>query len=695
MPETLADSHALSFDEFEPPTYDAWLQAAQETLAGAPLDKLTTRLYEGLVLQPLYRRTDVEHLNHPLTLPGLTPYVRGAQAAGYSQRPWRISQPISGSTPQTFNKALHQALDQGQNVIHLKLADPESGDSPNTHLILASLEDLIQALDGVVLTEYSFYLDAGASALPAAALIAAAFHQRNLPLTYLKGQISCDPLGNLAASGNLPITLKEAYTEMALLMQWAAAEAPELAVCAVSTAHYHDSGAHTVHELALALAVGVEYLRQFSQHGLDVHITAPRMGFEFAIGSQFFVEVAKLRAARLLWSQIIQAFGGDEQAQRMNLRARTGQLNKTVYDAHNNILRTTMETLAGVLGGADQIEVVPFDSVTGSTGEQAERIARNQQLILQHEAHLLTPVDPAGGSWYIEWLTDQLARHAWSLFREIERQGGIVSAIGSGFVHAQITQTADQRRQNTALRRDVLVGINMYPHSAESADTAVRHDTPDSHPHKPLHPGSSNRPNHLLDKLRAAAPDQRMTAAIEAASAGATLSDITQAWRHTYSGGAEQIEPLPAFRLAAAFEALRQNAAAYEQKTGARPQIFLANFGDYRTRAEFVTGFFQVGGFEVLNHGACESPEAAAQAALQANAPAVIICSTDDHYPAVVAPLVQAIKSAKPETIVILAGYPQDQLEAHRAAGVDDFVHIRANCYALNLTLQQKLGVSQ
>jgi methylmalonyl-CoA mutase len=278
--------------------------------------------------------------------------------------------------------------------------------------------------------------------------------------------------------------------------------------------------------------------------------------------------------------------------------------------------------------------VAPFDAAIRPPDEFSRRIARNQHLILQHEAGLTHTIDPAGGSYYVEYLTDWLARQAWALFQDVEKQGGLWKSLQAGFVQEQIAQVAAQRMTNIERRKDVLVGINMYPDLNE-----------------------------------------------------APLAPIEQ---HSETG-VTGITPLRPVRLAEPFEILRQNTA----RTGIAPRIFLANLGSYRARADFTTGFFEVGGFEIINNGRFNSPEEAAQATLDSGAPVVVICSTDDNYPQIVAPLVSQIKAQKPDMVVILAGYPQEQIDAHRAAGIDEFIHVRANCYETNRWLQQQIGVSQ
>lgn len=603
----------FNFDEFPIPSYEDWYAAAVDSLAGASFEKaLTTTTYEGLTLQPIYRKEDAQQ--H--TLPGQPPYTRGNHPTALL---WSIAQAIPYTTPEAFNAALRSDLERGQDAINLD------------GISFSSTDELASAFADIDLTRYPIITTTSTNALPFVKLL---FEYLGPSVAELRGCIASDPLGEQARMGTFPTRISTVYDEMAELTNWTIEHAPNLKTIAVNADVYHNAGANAIQELAFAIAGGVEYIRQMLERGLTIDTITPRMQFTFALGSQFFTEVAKLRAARQLWSQVIEAFGGSEA--RMNIHTHTSAINKTVYDPYVNMLRTTIEAFAGAAGGTDRMQLAPFDETLRQPDEFSRRIARNQQLILQHEVGLSRTIDPAGGSYYVEYLTDWLARQSWVIFQEVEKQGGLFNGLQAGYVQEQIAQVAAQRIANIEKRKDVLVGINMYPNLTETPIASVGQ------------PGE-----------------------IEATN----------------------IRSLRPIRLAEPYETLRQNAAAYHQRTGAKSYIFLANLGSYRARADFTTGFFEVGGFEVINKGRFNSPEEAAQAALDSNASVVVICSTDDNYPQIVPPLVSQIKTHKPDMVVILAGYPQDQIEVHRASGVDEFIHIRANCYEINRWLQQQIGV--
>lgn len=681
-----------TFDEFPVPSYDDWRDAAEESLKGAPFDKtLTTRTYEGITLQPLYRQDDIAGLPHLNTLPGHYPFVRGSHAAGYLTTPWAIAQAIPYPTPADFNTALQHDLERGQTAIYLVLdqasqngLNPDqanSGQVGHGGVSIASLEDFAIALDGVNLTTTPIYIEPGVSGPALLSMLVSHAKRRNIASNELTGCIETDPLGWLATTGEAPTT--SLYDDLAAMTAWAAEHVPHLGTVASHSAPYFEGGASAVQELAFALATGVTYLREMQDRNIDINTAAAHMQFVFQIGANFFMEVAKLRAARLLWAQIMEAFGGSTDAQQMTLHARTGSLNKTTTDPYVNMLRTTVEALAGAVGGVQRMTVDPFDAIQRAPDEFSRRIARNQQIILQEECSLTRLIDPAGGSWYVEYLTDQLARKSWALFQEVESSGGMLAALRAGWPQQQIADIAQQRSERLAQRRDVLVGTNMYANITEQP--LAPRPTPANTANK--------RAAQYQDRSPMRIASTNMDDLIAAISDGATLGDITAA---STAIETTTVRPVGVYRMAEPFEQLRDAARSYTEANGHPPQIFMANMGpvsQHKVRADFSAGFFEVGGFEMLNNSGFATPNEAAQAAIESGAPTVVICSTDDTYPDIVPPLVGQIKAARPETVVILAGYPQDQIDAHRAAGVDEFIHFRADCYAINRKLQELTGV--
>ncbi|HTL16119.1 MAG TPA: acyl-CoA mutase large subunit family protein, partial [Patescibacteria group bacterium] len=393
--------------EFAPVSYADWRTLVQAELKDAPFDKkMFTTTPEGIKLLPIYRRQDIAGLPHVNSLPGFAPFVRGARVSGYLPQSWSISQEIAFANVREFNHAARNSIGRGLTALNMVLDQAtRDGHDPDWALpeqvgfgglSIATLDDLDRALDGIDLETTSLFIRSGASAMPFAALLVALARRRKKPTTALKGCIEMDPLGVLAHQGKLPQSIDGAYREMVALTRWAADHAPQLQSICVHSRAWHESGANAVQELAFSLATGVEYLRASNLRELDVDLVAPRMRFAITVGSNFFMEIAKLRALRMLWSRAISAIGGNETSKRLTLHVRTSQWNKTVYDPYNNLLRSTVEAFAGVLGSCDSMQVGTFDEVVRRPDDFSQRLARNTQLVLQRECHLNQVIDPAG-----------------------------------------------------------------------------------------------------------------------------------------------------------------------------------------------------------------------------------------------------------------------------------------------------------
>ncbi|MDS4021595.1 MAG: methylmalonyl-CoA mutase family protein, partial [Candidatus Competibacter sp.] len=640
------------------------------------------------------------------------PYLRGTTPLGYVASSWDVAQELPYGTPAAFNDALRADLARGQNAVNLVLDRPtlagvdadqaEADDVGKGGLSISSVADLARALDGVDIENTPLFIQASTSALTFTALLAALARKQGKSLAKVRGAIGMDPLGQLARDGRLPRDLDGIYDVMAQLATWARANAPQLQTITVQGSPYHNGGASTTQELALALATAVDYVRAMQARGLDIDDIAPRIRFSLSIGSNFFMEIARLRAARLLWAKIVQAFGGNEASQKMSLHARTSAWNQTVYDPHVNLLRATTEAFSSAVGGCDSLHISPFDELLRVPDEFSRRVARNTHTVLREESHITKTIDPAGGSWYVENLTDSVGRKTWAIFQEVEKQGGMAKALEAGWPQAQIADTAAKRAANLARRKDIFVGTNMYPNLKETriepavVDAwAVQSERAAALKQYRANANAGQK-QAALDAL-AKAGANGIEAAIQAALAGATLGEIAQAARAGAKAG-PTLNAVHAHRGAQAFEALRQAAETYVARTGQRPSVFLATMGpltQHKGRADFATAFLGVGGFETIYPSGFSSPDEAAEAALGSTAKAVVICSTDPTYPEIVPPLVQKLKKAAPDLIVLLAGYPADHVEAFKAAGVDDFIHLNANCQALLSTLQKKMGVAQ
>lgn len=707
----------LTFDEFPESSYRDWRAEAEATLKGAPFEKkLVSRTTEGIELQPIYNASDIADLPQVESLPGFSPFVRGNDAAGSLGHPWEVAQFIAGTSAGGFNTAARNALERGQTALILPLdragrlgLDPDQarpGDVGFCGLSISSLHDLSQLLDGTNLHNTAVYLRAGSGSMALFALFIALLNKKGSNLENLHGAVDQDPLGDLVSDGELPVSFDAACDQVAAVTRWALDNAPRFRTLTVHSYPYSDAGSTATQDVAFTLASGVEYLRQMNARGLSVDQVAPRMRFAFSIGSDFFMSIAQLRAARLLWARIIEECGGGEESRKMRIHARTSLWNKSSLDPHVNMLRVTTEAYAAVLGGCESLQTGAFDEVVRPADDFSRRIARNTQLVIRDECHAHRVIDPAGGSWYVEKLTDEFARSSWDLFREIEKAGGMLQAVLAGDPQKGVEAVAAKKREAVEQRRLSLLGVNLYANPTEkplpfgewhfreiqsrSARNVEQYRTE----------GGQEKQTEVMSRLSEllqATPDTVMAAAVSSAAAGATLGEIARTLRAADENAA-QAQRLASRRGAEPFEELRSATLAYAATAGHPPRVFLANMGpvrQHKARADFTTGFFEAGGFQVVGNSGFSTPSHAADAAIADSARIIVICSTDDTYPEIVPPLVKAIKSAHPEKMVLLAGLPADHVDAFREAGIDDFIHIRANCYQMLRGLLIRIGVMQ
>jgi methylmalonyl-CoA mutase len=703
------------FGEFPATSPAEWRKVAEESLAGAPFEKkLVTRTPEGIDLQPIYTREDWEKLPLRETWPGLPPYLRGATALGSRSAGWKIAQELPYGRPQEFNQALLQDLNRGQNCVNLLFdiatrlgLDPDAaqpGEVGGCGLSLATVDDVDRALRGVDLAAVPIHAPAGIAALSITALLAAWLAEQGKKPSALHGAVLSDPITEWIGRGVLPGGLAAAYDEMAALTDWVVRNRVPLRTVGVHANLWADAGGSAVHELGFGLATGVEYLRELARRKLPVNRAAPRFLFTYSLGSHFFMEIAKQRAARLLWARAAGAAGGNKDSQRMLCHGRTSLWNKTVLDPHVNLLRTTSEAFAGIAGGCSSIHVAPFDECFRVPDDFSRRLARNIQIILGDECQLSRVVDPAGGSWYVETLTLQLAEKAWALFQDIERRGGMAAALRAGAPQEIVSKSAQDRIAAVESRKDGVIGTNLQPNLKERL---VSVETPDyaalavkraaqvvNHRTAP----EAERGAEVLARLSTllnAPASARMSTLIDAFLHGATLGEVTRVLRSGHEDE-KAVAKVRIRRRSESFEAIRRRSEAFKERTGARPAVFLANLGprkQHGARADFSSGFFAAGGFETIGNKGFETPEAAAAAAIASKAPIVVICSTDETYPQLVPPLARALKAAPNKPRIILAGLPAGQTDALQAAGVDEFIHVRANCAQTLAALQDRLGL--
>lgn len=702
---TAATENAANHDALAE-AFSLWKKTVEAELKGVPFEKkLVTRTFEGIALQPLYTRADRAGLPGLETAPGEVPFIRGTRSQGYKNSAWEFAQEIAAATPVAFNAAILADLNAGQNAVVLTPdAAARAGLDPDeapleaigaNGVSLADERDLATALAAVDLTAVPVHLRAGADALPLAALFFQLIRARKQAWSALSGSLTADPLGTWAETGTLPVSLDQLYDSLAGWTNWAAANAPQLRSIGVNVALYGDAGATATQELAFALASAADYLRALAARGVDASTALTRLRFRFAIGPQFFTEVAKFRAFRPLLARVASGFGVPPAlVAEPAVHAATTQWDKTLLDPHVNMLRVTTEALSAVLGGVDSLHVAPFDEVRGETNEFSRRIARNVHTLLAEEFSFTQTADPAGGSWYVEKLTDELARKAWSLFQDIEGRGGFAASLKSGYVQELVAKSAAEKNDAIARRRLGLVGTNLFPNLKEKPLARTGADAADV---------ANRRSREIVARRHATIPiaagnwPARFAAALSAAADGATIGQLTRLDRGNGAKPETGVKAIVPHRAAEGFEQLRRASDAYAARTGARPKVFLAKMGpalQHKARADFSAGFFATAGFEAIAKQSFETPEAAAAAVVSSGAPIAVLCSTDDTYPTLVPVFAKAVKDAKPAVAVVLAGLPAEPaaVDAFKQAGVDEFIHIRANVQATLAKFLKQIG---
>ena len=697
----------VPLDEFTPPTDEEWKAACEALLKGAPFEKkMFTKTYEGITFDPMYTRKHTEDILPKGVMPGMGDYLRGVDAAGYIGKPWGIAQACDETLPAENNELLRHEHDKGATIYHIVLdtasrtgVDARQAEAVgDTGTSVTTVEDMHVLLTGLDLAKFPLYVYAGANAVPLLALVAAARRASGDDMAEVRGIVGADPIGALAADGKLPASLDAHYDSLAAAARWATVNAPHLRTVFVRSDVYSNGGANDVQEVASVLATATAYLRALCERGLTIDEAASQISFAFSMGANFFLQIAKLRAVRPLWAQIVGAFGGSAEAQKMRIHARPALFFKTIYDPYVNMLRNTTEIFSGVVGGIDSFESAPFDEPIRKGDEFSRRIARNVQIMLQEEFGLLQPIDPAGGSWAVETLTRQMKEKIWAEFQRIEKEGGIIAALRAGSLQESVAAVLAARFKNADLRRDRIVGNNMYPNMTETLletraeDTAALKAQRTADIDAYLSDIDVKHRDEALASLRQA---HSVDNAVEAALAGATIAELMTAV--TEGNGAETVTAIAPHRWSERFEALRQRTEEYKAEKNDNVKIFLANMGpipQHKARADFTTGFLQVGAFEVLGNDGFKTVEEAADAARASGADAVVICSTDATYPEIVPALAPKLHEVLPKARVFLAGAaPKDLLETYKEAGIDEYISVRANCYEILESLQKQKGM--
>ena len=598
------------FDMFPPVSTEEWMAKITADLKGADFNKkLVWRTNEGFDVQPFYRREDLEGLTAIDSKPGEFPYLRGTR----DNNDWLIRQAVMGDNSEEMNRHALEILDKGVQSLAVIL---------HGELEAKDLETILKGVD-LKKVEVNVTSCPGHAVEVAKALVD--LIEKAGAVDEFRGTINFNPFRRLLAKGlEFPKDIKETAVELYNVVK----PVKGLRCFAVDSVMLNNSGAYITQELGYALAWGAEWLTILTEAGIEACEVAKRIKFNMGISSNYFMEIAKFRAARMLWAEIVKAYGVNPEGCdccKMHVNATTSKFNMTIYDAHVNLLRSMTESMSAAIAGVDSIETLPFDLPYKTPDDFSERIARNQQVLLRDESHLDKVVDPAGGSYYVEVLTASIAKEAWKLFNEVEDNGGFLALLRKGEIQGKVNESGVKRHLDVARRKEILLGTNQYPNVNEMA----------------------------LDKIQT-----------EGCCCGCGCGEVAD--------GAVQY--LNFDRAASQFEQLRLDT----ERSGKRPKVFMLTIGNLAmrlARAQFSGNFFGCAGYEIIDNIGFETVKEGVDAAIEKGADVVVLCSSDDEY-AQYAP--EAYKLLGDKAIFVVAGAPacMDELKAQ---GIENFIHVKVN----------------
>ena len=604
----MAELKEKLFSEFAPVSTEEWMAKITADLKGVPFEKkLVWKTGEGFNVNPFYRAEDIEGLKTTESLPGEFPYVRGTK----KDNDWKVRQNIEVTCFKGANEKALDILNKGVTSLGFIIKGSD-----------VNAENIATLLDGICpeCVELNFNT-CNCKAEMLIGILADYFKGKGADLEKCKGSVNYDPFKKPLVKGKE----NENWVEAAAAVLKAGAALPGYKVLAVNAFYFNNAGAYISQELGYALAWGNELLAKLTEAGQDATEVAKKIKFNFGISSNYFMEIAKFRAARWLWAEIVAAYNPACQcACKMHVHAQTSEWNMTVYDAHVNLLRSQTEAMSAALAGVDSITVRPFDKTYQTPDDFSERIARNQQLLLKEECHLDKVVDPSAGSYYVEVLTNSLADVAWKLFLEVEDKGGFGAEVASGEIQKAVNTSNEARKKAVATRREILLGTNQFPNFNEKAGEK-----------KPFEATCCCGGHDTCEK---------------------------------------DVPALNFDRAASEFEALRLETEA----SGKRPKAFMLTIGNLamrQARAQYSCNFLACAGYEVVDNLGFSTVEEGIEAAMAAKADIVVLCSSDDEYAEYAVP---AFKALNGRAMFIVAGAPacMDDL---KAAGIENFIHVRVN----------------
>jgi methylmalonyl-CoA mutase len=662
---------------------DAWAALARRDLKGRDPESLTWNTLEGIAVRPIYTRADLDGLEGVNTLPGQAPYLRGVKATMYAGRPWTIRQYAGFSTAEESNAFYRKALAGGQQGVSVAfdLATHRGYDSDHPRVVgdvgkagvaIDSVEDMKILFDGIPLEKISVSMTMNGAVIPVLASFIVAGEEQGVARAALSGTIQNDILKEFMVRNTYVYPPEPSMRIVADIIECTAAEMPKFNSISISGYHMQEAGANLVQELAFTLADGREYVRTALARGMNVDDFAPRLSFFFAIGMNFFMEAAKLRAARLLWHRIMSDFGPQKpESLMLRTHCQTSGVSLQAQDPYNNVVRTAYEAMAAVLGGTQSLHTNALDEAIALPTDFAARIARNTQLILQEETGVARVIDPLAGSYYVESLTAEMASEAWKLIEEVEDMGGMTKAVASGMPKLRIEESAARRQAAIDRGDEVIVGVNKYrpeneaPIDFRSIDNAMVREAQVARLSRIRATRDAAACAAALAEVTRRASDggNLLAAAVEAARARATVGEISQAMEDVFGRHRAEVKTLAGVYGAAyegdeGFAAIQKDVEAFAEEEGRRPRMLVVKMGQdgHDRGAKVIATAFADIGFDVDVGPLFQTPEEAAQDAIDNDVHVIGISSQAAGHLTLAPKLVQALQAAGAGDILVICG---------------------------------------
>lgn len=680
-------------------TLDDWAALAAKELKGRSPDSLTWKTLEGIDVKPLYTDADTASLPHMGSLPGFGPFTRGVRATMYAGRPWTIRQYAGFSTAEESNAFYRKALAAGQQGVSVAfdLATHRGYDSDHPRVVgdvgkagvaIDSVEDMKILFDGIPLEKISVSMTMNGAVIPILANFIVTGEEQGVPRAELSGTIQNDILKEFMVRNTYIFPPEPSMRIIADIIEYTSAEMPKFNSISISGYHMQEAGANLVQELAFTLADGREYVRAAIDRGMNVDEFAGRLSFFFAIGMNFFMEVAKLRAARLLWHRIMSEFNPKKPGSLMlRTHCQTSGVSLQEQDPYNNVIRTAYEAMAAALGGTQSLHTNALDEAIALPTEFSARIARNTQLILQEETGITHVVDPLAGSYYVESLTHQLAEEAWKLIQEVEEMGGMTKAVASGMPKLRIEESAARRQAMIDRGEEVIVGVNKYRKDKEEPidildiDNMAVRDAQIARLKATRAGRDEAKAQAALAELtrRAAEGGNLLEAAVEAARARASVGEISDAMEKVFGRHRAEVKTLAGVYGAAydgdeGFAQIQRDVEAFAEAEGRRPRMLVVKMGQdgHDRGAKVIATAFADIGFDVDVGPLFQTPEEAAQDAVDNDVHIVGISSQAAGHKTLAPKLIEALKAKGAEDIIVICGgvIPQQDYEFLKKAGV-------------------------